>query len=88
MSDNLVQGQQFCYGELRLRSRPTDYGEMRVYSWLTSSSKMISVEEETYRIACSLGAASSSHVIANVDHHTIGLLPNKVVAEFADACSG
>ncbi|CAD6257024.1 unnamed protein product [Miscanthus lutarioriparius] len=87
-SDSLVRGQLFGYGELWLRSRPEDYGEMRVYLGLSSSGEMSSVEEETYHIAHSLGAASSSRVITNVDHHTIGLLPNKVVAEFADACSG
>ena len=49
---------------------------MWVYSGSSSSGEMKSAKEETYRIARSLGATSSSQVIANVDYHTIGLLPN------------
>ena len=49
---------------------------------------MNSTKQETYRIARSLGAASNSQVIASVDHHTIGLLPNQSAASFADACVG
>ena len=45
-------------------------------------------KEDTYQIACSLGAASSSQVIANVDYRMIGLLPNLGAASFADACVG
>ena len=61
---------------------------MRVYSGLSSSGEISYAKEETYRIARSLGVASSSWVIANVDHCTIGLLPDKAMVEFADACVG
>jgi hypothetical protein len=61
---------------------------MQVYSWSSASSKMNSMKEETYRIARSLGAASNSRVIANVDHHTVGLLSNQSAASFVDACAG
>jgi len=49
---------------------------------------MNSTKEETYRIARSLGAVSSSRVIANVDCRTIGLLPNQSAASFAITCAG
>ena len=88
LSDNLVHGQLFGHGELRLSSRPEDYDDMRVYLGLSSSSEMNSAKEETYQIARSLGAASTSRVIANVDHRTIGLLPNQNEASFTDACAG
>ena len=65
---------------------PEDYGEIRVYSVSSSSGDVSSAKEETYRIA--LGAPSSSWVITNMDYHTIGVLTNKVVAGFADACAG
>lgn len=42
------------------------------------------MKEETYRIARSLGSASHSRVIGNIDHRVIGLLPNKDGAKFAD----
>ena len=61
---------------------------MRVYLGSSTSSKMSSTKEETYRIARSLGASSNSRVVANVDYHTVGLLPNPSAASFADACSG
>jgi hypothetical protein len=61
---------------------------MQVYSGLSSSGKMNSTNEETYRIARSLGATSNSQVIANMDHHTVGLLPNQIAASFADTCDG
>lgn len=54
----------------------------------SSSGEMSSTKEETYQIARSLGAASSSRVIANMDHRTVGILPDKVMADFADACVG
>ena len=41
--------------------------------------------KESYRIARSLGAASTSRVIANVDYRTIGLLPSLSEASFANA---
>jgi hypothetical protein len=88
LSDDLVCGQLFGHGELRLSSRPGDYGDMQVYSGLSSSGKMNSAKEETYRIACSLGAVLSSRVIANVDYRAIRLLPNPGVASFTDACAG
>jgi len=59
---------------------------MRVYSGSSSSGEMNPAKEETYHIACSLGAASNSRVIANVDHRTVGLLLGKVVADFVDTC--
>ena len=49
---------------------------------------MNSTKEETYRIARSLGATSSSRVFANMDYRTIGLLPNSGGASFADMCTG
>jgi hypothetical protein len=61
---------------------------MRVYSGSSSSGEMNSAKEETYRIARSLGIASSSRVIVNVDYRAVGLLPNQVAAGFADACVG
>ena len=88
LTDILVRGQLFGYVELRLGSRPEDYGEMRVYSGTTSSGEMTSAKEETYRIASALGAVSNSRVITNVDHRTIGLLPGKATVGFADACAG
>ena len=88
LTDILVRGQLFGYVELRLGSRPEDYGEMRVYSGTTSSGEMTSAKEETYRIARSLGASSNSRVVANVDYHTVGLLPNQSAASFIDACVG
>lgn len=88
MSDNLVHGQLFGHGELRLSSRPMDYGNVRVYLGSISSSKMSSVKEETYQIAHSLGASSNPQVVANVDYRTVGLLLNPSVANFADACFG
>jgi hypothetical protein len=39
-------------------------------------------------IARSLGAASSSRVITNVDYHTVGLLPVPGGANYTDACAG
>ena len=59
LSDGLVHGQLFGHGQLRLSSRPKDYGDMRVYLGLSSSSEMNSTKEETYHIACSLWATSS-----------------------------
>lgn len=88
MSGSLVHGQIFVHGELWLSSLPKDYDKMWVYSGSSSSSEMSTAKEETYRIAHSLGAASSSRVVVNVDHCTIGLLPSKIVADFADACVG
>ena len=88
LSDSIVHGQFFGHRELRLRSRPEDYGEMRVYSGSSSSGEMNPAKEETYHIACSLGAASNSRVIANVDHHTVGLLLGKIVADFTNAYLG
>ena len=73
---------------MRLSSWPEDYSEMRVYLGSSSSSEMSVTKEETYGIARSLGAASSSRVIVNIDHSTIGLLPDKAAVEFADACAG
>ena len=61
---------------------------MRVYSGSSSSSKMTSTKDETYRIARSLGAASNSWVVANVDYRMVGLLPNQSVSSFTDACAG
>ena len=61
---------------------------MWVYSGSSSSGEISYAKEETYRIARSSGAASSSRVIANVDHRTVGLLPGKVAVDFADACVG
>ena len=87
LTDSLVRGQLFDHRELRLGSRPEEYGEMRVYSGSSSSSKMNSMKEETYRIARSLGDASNSRVITNVDHRTVGLLPGKAAADFTDACA-
>jgi hypothetical protein len=88
LSDNLVCGRLFRHEELRLISWPEDYGEMRVYSGSSSSGEMNSAKEESYQIARSLGATSSSRVIANVDYCTIGLLPFPCGASFADACAG
>jgi hypothetical protein len=88
LSDSLVRRQLFGHGELWLTSRPGDYDEMKVYSGSSSSGEMSPAKEETYRIARSLGAASSSRVIANADLRTVGLLPDKAVADFADACAG
>ena len=88
LSDGLVHGQLFGHGQLRLSSRPKDYGDMRVYLGLSSSSEMNSTKEETYRIAHSLGATSNSRVVANVDYRTVGLLPNQSAASFIDACIG
>lgn len=73
---------------MQLSSWPEDYGDMRVYLGSSSSGKMSVTKEETYRIARYLGVASSSWVIVNVDHRTIGLLPDKATVEFADACAG
>ena len=87
LSDKLVRGQLFRHGELRLGSHPEDYGEMRVYSGSSSSGEMSSAKEESYRIARSLGAASSSRVIANVDYRVVGLLPGQSGDSFADACA-
>jgi hypothetical protein len=61
---------------------------MQVYLGSSSSGKMNSTKKGTYQIAHSLGATSSFGVIANVDYHTIGLLPNPGAASFADACAG
>ena len=61
---------------------------MRVYSGSSSSSEMNFVKEETYQIARSLGSVLNSRVIANVDYHTIGLLPTPSMASFVDACAG
>ena len=80
-----MRGQLFGHGELWLRSRSKDYGKMRVYLGSSSSSEMNSTKEESYQISRSLGAASNSRVIANVDHRIVGLLPGKVAADFADA---
>ena len=88
MSYDLVHGQLFGHEALQLSSRLEDYNDMRVYSGSRSSSEMNSTNEETYRIARSLGAASSSWVIGNVDYRTIGLLPNLGEASFTDACIG
>lgn len=88
LSDSLVHEQLLCHGELRLCSWPEDYGEMWVYSRSSSSGEMSYVKEETYCIARSFGVASNSRVIANVDHHMIGLLPSKAVADFVNACAG
>ena len=88
MSDDLVRGQLFGHGELRLSSHPEDYSEMRVYLGSSSSSEMNSMKEETYRIAHSLGVASTLWVIAKVDYRVIGLLLSLSGASFADACAG
>ena len=61
---------------------------MRVYSGLSSPGEMNSTKEETYRIARSLGAVSSSRVFANMDYRTINLLPNSGGASLADVCTG
>ena len=61
---------------------------MRVYLGSSSSGEMTSTKEETYWIARSLGVASNSRVIANVDYCMVGLLPNTSVASFAVACAG
>ena len=61
---------------------------MRMYSGSTSSGEMNFAKEETYPIAHSLGAASNSWVIANVDYCTVGLLLDQGAANFADACAG
>ena len=53
-----------------------------------SSGKMSYAKEETYRIGHSLGAASRSRVIVNIDHYTIGLLPDRVTTDLADASTG
>jgi len=88
LSDNLVRGQLFGHGEPRLSSWLEDYGDMWVYLGSSSSSKMNSAKEETYRIARSLGAVSSSRVFANMDYRTINLLPNSGGASLADVCTG
>jgi len=85
--DSLIHGQLFSHGELRLRSHPKDYGEMQVYSGLSSSGDMNSTKKETYRIAHAIGMLSDSRVIANVDYHIIGLLPDKTAADFTNACA-
>ena len=61
---------------------------MQVYSGSSSSGDMNSTKEETYRIARALGALSDSWVIANVDYHTISLLPDKTTTDFSNACVG
>jgi hypothetical protein len=61
---------------------------MQVYAGSNSSGEMSSANEETYRIVRALGVPSSSRVIANVDYCTIGLLPNKAMTDFTDACVG
>jgi hypothetical protein len=88
LSNDLFCGQLFGHGELRLSSRPEDYGDMRVYLGSSSSGKMNSGKKGTYQIARSLGSTSSFGVIANVDYHMIGLLPNPGAASFADTCAG
>ena len=88
MNDDLICGQLFGHGALQLSSHPEDYSEMRVYLGSSSSGEMNSAKEETYRIVRSLGAASNSRVITNVDHHMVGLLPNQSAASFTDACVG
>ena len=88
LSDNLVREKLFGHRELQLSSWPKDYGDMRVYSGSSSSSKMSSMKEQTYWIARSLGASSNSWVVANVDYRVVGLLPSPSTASFVDACSG
>jgi hypothetical protein len=45
----------FGHGTLSLESRPKDYGEMRVYSGVSSLDEMSPAREEYYPIARSLG---------------------------------
>ena len=61
---------------------------MRVYLGSSSSGEMNSTKQETYRIARSLGAASNSRVVTNMDYRTVGLLPNPSAASFIFACAG
>jgi hypothetical protein len=87
LTDSLIRRQLFGHGELRLSSRPKDYGKTQVYLGSRSLGDMNSTKEETYRIARALGAPSDSRVIANVDYHTIGLLPDMAAVNFANACA-
>jgi len=43
-------------------------------------------KEETYRIACSLGVNSRSHLAGSVNYCDIGMMPSREAAEFADFC--
>ena len=44
-------------------------------------------KEETYRIACSLGVNSWSHLVGSVNYREIRMMPSREAAEFADFCS-
>lgn len=87
LTQDVVSGQLFGHVELLLRSRPEDYGEMRVYSGPSSSGEMGSAKEETYRIARSLGIGSWSRLVGNEDYRAVGLLPSQEAVAFADSCS-
>lgn len=82
LEQSLLACQLFGHGELILRSLPSDYGEMLVYSGSSSSGEPDPVKEDTYRIARSLGSDSSARVVCNMDFHLIGFLPNKEASEF------
>jgi hypothetical protein len=75
LSDKLVGRQLFGHWELRLGSRPEDYGEMRVYSGSCSSGEMNSAKEESYQIAHSLGGG-----IEFTGHRQCGLSRNRPAA--------
>lgn len=83
----MVHGVLFGHGPLVLDSRSDDYGEVCVYSDGSSPDEPSPAQEESYRIARSLGAASSAQVLAKVDYVEAGLLPGRLGLEFAEQCS-
>lgn len=89
LSEDMVQGRLLGFSGLVLAPKPGDYGEMRFYAGSVSSSKLDSLKEESYHIACSLGVLSDADLACGFNFREIGLLPtgSDAVAKFSEFCS-
>ena len=84
----MAKGLLLGHGPLILGVKEGDYGEPCFYSGLSLSGETDCMREESYRIACSLGATSEMNLAYNFNFHQIGILPSKDfnAANFAEQC--
>lgn len=87
MTPEMAQCVLFGHGSLSLEGRPDDYGEMRVYSGVSSPDEMSPAREESYRIARALGVDSDTRLVSKVNFRQVGLLPSPEGLRFTEECS-
>ena len=88
LTPSLAKGLLLGHSPLILGAKEGDYGEPCFYLELNSSGEMDLAREESYRIACSLGAASEANLACGFDFRRARTLSgeNSDAARFAEHC--